>query len=321
MIEAKNSNAIVIIRVLAMVSILVCHILGTYGNDLCYMFNAGVQVFLVLSGYLYGQKEISDWKLWAIGRVKRLFVPIMIFLLLLLPLYMYFFPAYLSVRKITSHLLNLQGISWLFGTGHFIDGLNHLWFMTAIMFAYFTTPLLQGIRKYADYVLPVLCGCIGLGYLFVPQRLLFMFSWMYMYALGYLLANTSYKIFYRICVVVLLFIVLLISSRSQLLSFLNPFGRLCHDLIGVAVVFGGTPLLALLVKQQLMPIWNYLDKGSYFCYIVHYILLHGPFSVAHITNVKTVNIMVFIIGTFILTWVLYVITNKVELSIKYRHEN
>ena len=55
----KNA-AIEYIRVIGMVLILLCHFSQYYGSDLALWFNVGVQIFLIVSGFLYGSKEIED---------------------------------------------------------------------------------------------------------------------------------------------------------------------------------------------------------------------------------------------------------------------
>ena len=64
-LSIQESHGLVIIRVFAMLSIVVCHLFQSYNHGLAGLFNIGVQVFFVLSGYLYGTKMILDWKNWA----------------------------------------------------------------------------------------------------------------------------------------------------------------------------------------------------------------------------------------------------------------
>lgn len=58
-IGQSESGAISIMRILAMFSIIVCHLLQAYNNRYCWLFNIGVWVFLAISGYLYGCKVIE----------------------------------------------------------------------------------------------------------------------------------------------------------------------------------------------------------------------------------------------------------------------
>ena len=56
----EKDYAISVIRFIAMLLIIFCHILQYYGNDLAYLLNVGVPIFFCVSGYLYGGKEIKN---------------------------------------------------------------------------------------------------------------------------------------------------------------------------------------------------------------------------------------------------------------------
>lgn len=52
------------LRVFAMILILACHIVQEHNNSYINMtaqfLNVGVPIFIIISGYLYGQKEIKE---------------------------------------------------------------------------------------------------------------------------------------------------------------------------------------------------------------------------------------------------------------------
>lgn len=56
----KKSYAISFIRALATAMIIACHIFQYLNMELAWWFNVGVQIFLCISGYLYGSKSIED---------------------------------------------------------------------------------------------------------------------------------------------------------------------------------------------------------------------------------------------------------------------
>ena len=64
MINEYSSRAITIVRVGAMLAIVIHHFLSCYNNMAMHVFNIGVQVFLALSGFLYGNKLITSWTVW-----------------------------------------------------------------------------------------------------------------------------------------------------------------------------------------------------------------------------------------------------------------
>ena len=60
-LSVVESVSIRYLRAIATLLIVACHFLQTMGNSWAYILNIGVQLFFVMSGYLYGHKEISDW--------------------------------------------------------------------------------------------------------------------------------------------------------------------------------------------------------------------------------------------------------------------
>ena len=180
-ISAEESNAIVIIRATAMFSIILCHLFQAYDNYLASVFNIGVQVFLVMSGYLYGKKTITNWSQWAEKRFMKLYVPYFIVAATATLLLLYFKPETIKWYKIIALLINVQGFRLVFHDyipPLSFSGLSHLWFMTAIMFAYFTTPLLQKLKKYSELCMVILLGSVLFIYTFIacPERFLFGFT-------------------------------------------------------------------------------------------------------------------------------------------------
>lgn len=84
----RERVALTYIRVLAMVSIVVCHLFQGFGlYHYSSVFNVGVQVFLILSGFLYGSKIVSDWKGFLLGRIKKLYLPTIIVLIVFVGAY------------------------------------------------------------------------------------------------------------------------------------------------------------------------------------------------------------------------------------------
>ena len=57
---AGRQAAISAIRLLSLVMIITCHIFQYLDNELAWWFNAGVQIFLCVSGFLFGQRHIDD---------------------------------------------------------------------------------------------------------------------------------------------------------------------------------------------------------------------------------------------------------------------
>ena len=306
MISEAESNAIKYIRVGSMLAIVLCHLLQAYSNRWAFVFNIGVQVFLALSGYLYGRKIISNWKQWGMGRVKRVYVPMFLFLIVVLPLYLVFHREVFSWKAYALNFLNLQGIPFAIGGGGMVQGIRHLWFITAIMFAYLATPLLQCLRNYADWVLPILLIGVGASYLMAPGPWVFIASWVFLYAVGYLYVqlNEKRQRLYEIGLILLeISLLVLVALRFDIVTnYFHPLNRVFHDASGVFIVILGIKLLSGLHLWIVPKIVDVFDKYSFHVFLVHYFLIAGPFSMAHITPYVFVNVLSIIITVIAATY-------------------
>ena len=139
--ESKNRNyGLSIVRLLAMIMIIICHVLQSQDYALRYYFNAGVYVFLFLSGFLYGQKEISDIAGFFKKQFLKLYIPYILVLIVIVSVNIITGNA-TSVKEIASSVLCLQ---W-YGTS--VPRCGHLWYVSCIIFCYALIPLLQYFAK------------------------------------------------------------------------------------------------------------------------------------------------------------------------------
>lgn len=105
--DMKKDVSIQMIRILSMSSIILCHLVQELNNSTIaktgQLFNVGVYIFLFLSGWLYGQKDIQDVFEWLFGRIKRVLAPMWLFMLFLFGIHTYqgtmqlkYIPIYLT---------------------------------------------------------------------------------------------------------------------------------------------------------------------------------------------------------------------------------
>ena len=106
----SESNAIHNLRVFALMLIVSCHICQFYGNRWAWVLNVGVQLFIIISGYLYGQRIVTDWSEWFKRRFLKLYIPYALYLCAVLPLYFIFESSYISIKKVVLYFFDLQGI-------------------------------------------------------------------------------------------------------------------------------------------------------------------------------------------------------------------
>lgn len=132
-----RSYAISWIRFLAMCMIVTCHFCQHYGNELAWWFNVGVEIFFIISGFLYGQKEIDDSIRFYKKRAEKIIPPFWIYLFIFTAVMFFVNRSYISLRNLYDAFLGAVPFK----------GLEHLWFVPYIMFCYFITPLLQNIKN------------------------------------------------------------------------------------------------------------------------------------------------------------------------------
>ena len=146
--EKKESlDFIVWVRAISVFLILLCHLTQTHENAYVVMssqiFNVGVYIFLVISGFLFGHQGISgSYGEWMIRRAKRIFLPYWIFLGLLITVLLV---GHISIDKtaLVRSILGLQGFNYV------LPGAQHTWFISAILLFYVMTPFADFMIKWA----------------------------------------------------------------------------------------------------------------------------------------------------------------------------
>ena len=320
LISKNESNAIVAVRATAMFSIILCHILQAYNNYIDLLFNVGVQVFLVMSGYLYGKKNIKDYRSWYRKRFIKLYIPYIIVTAVVIILHLIFSTQTIKWYQVVAYLTNTQGLKLILKAPYVnISGLDHLWFMTAIMFAYFSTPILQKLKRYHHHCIIMLLAIVSPLYFFIPPRWLFGLEWFWLYAFGYFFANLSikYKKVY-ICLFSLCYLIVVSNIRELTdLSLWKRLARCHHSTLGILLfTLSVTFIRNLSNTSKTMNILRWFDRYSYFIYLTHFVVMIGSFSLAHITESYIINISLMILTTAILTYLLVKATKLVSEMIE-----
>lgn len=271
-ITQRKSVPISVIRILATICIVLCHYQQAYGSILSGVFNVGVQIFLVLSGFLFGHKDINDWRGFFKGRFMKLYFPMYIYTTLYLLIV-------LCYTDIDVHIVDFIKVDEA-------SGLTHLWFMKVIAFCYIITPLLQKFRTYANFVFLMLCAIGLLEYLYLQVHL-FWFSWIWLYSMGYFYVVLSFEIqkIVRGLLMIMVVFVTMNLSLNDILLFEGVQNRVWHDLIGLWTCFCVIPFLEFLNFRYIPKLFKWIDKYSFYIYISHHAYLIGVFSlVSMISN-------------------------------------
>lgn len=126
------------LRVIAMLFIVGCHLAVESSIQMIQLasqfLNVGVQIFFMISGFLFGYRKADDNVFqWYQRRAKRIFPVYYCFLLILLMIYLITGQKLILKNWIVS-ICCLQGIQI------YLYGAEHLWFLSVLCLCYIITP-------------------------------------------------------------------------------------------------------------------------------------------------------------------------------------
>ncbi len=137
----NRDYSISMIRCFSMCLIICCHMMQYLQMELAWWFNVGVQIFLCISGYLYGSDKKREN---TIVFYKKQFSKILIdyYVVILPTIFIYFIFA----RDNINYKIAVD----VFLTSNTLNGGGHLWFIAYILFCYFITPFLIDFYTYLE---------------------------------------------------------------------------------------------------------------------------------------------------------------------------
>ena len=310
---SKNAG-ISIIRVLAMFSIILTHWCKLAQINDYQLFSIGVEIFLFISGYLYGKKEISNKTLWIKTRIKRLMFPYWMVLILIAGTRL-LLEMNISIKNFVLNLFSIQGINRILlnlDTGS-IEGYGQTWFLTILWVCYFIMLLLKS-NKRIDYYLsnrPVclfaILAVLQIVMAFCGVQMVYIIC----YFMGYFLSRKEWLNKKIYALITCLFIVLSIVR----LTTRNIFdGTILYDhiiarwsFVAMAIWIIMTLLFVCnrykrisenIVKSKA---WSIMDYLSYPLFLTHYALLSGDLSVKFLGGNLIVQTLIFALLTMVLS--------------------
>lgn len=328
-ISVSESRTITIVRTCAMFFIILCHYLAFFDGleALSQLLNVGVPIFFIISGFLYGQKRITNIIQW----YKKQFVKIII------PLYTYYLISgffllligkfgELNLFEVLKQLLNLQGIC-----GGKIGNIQtgHLWFITFILICYLITPLLQLFREKLNLLrVALLIVVISIAWIAIILNIknVYFISWfpgILSYIFSYYLAaywkrdNKKLLIFFGSIVLTIgsvairLYVKRIVDNGNESLEHfydcvIVPFSQ-CLLAFGLFFILFFTCLKLDRLNASLSKVFKVFDRYSYYVYIVHYMLVEGVVAlnlfVDNIFIVSLLFILFTIVYAIVLRWV------------------
>ena len=275
-ILSSESCCITTLRSLAMVMIVACHIVLSYGSNYYAVLNMGVQIFFVISAFLYAQKDIDNPPNWLKKRFTKLYPPLFIFYICVFP------------------------ILYFLGREQYQE-LDHLWFMTTIFICYLITPILQQITKWGYLPILVIAIIMGLNYYVSNGK----FDWLLLYSFAYLLFRQTKEVSYIV-------VIALSVGLALVLPFLTWDHIISVDWQRL-VIYDLTSILLLILSLRLFNHFNWskascvikwISAYSFELYIVHNFFIHGRFCCSHLTSFIPVNVAVIIVISILSAFIL-----------------
>lgn len=291
----KKHASISAIRFIAMCSIIACHFCQYYGSEWAWWLNVGVQVFFIISGFLYGTKAIEEPIGWLKKQFKKILIPYYIFLIFAVVGYILVAPDKIGVKNI---------VAAVFTVGQ-IKGIGHLWFVSNILFCYLITPYLAALRDYllqknlfrtilvATLILGVysLIGIITNDY-FRPGRI-------DCYILGYFTATLCERYGHKKILWCFWLSLIPCTLSNVVYCYLHYTkglamdGMLAHitDFSHMFLGYSLSMLMMILLRNiKQSKVLQFSDKYSYEIYLVHQLFILSPLTLLVITDNNVLNI-------------------------------
>lgn len=286
-ILSSESCCITTLRSLAMIMIVACHVVLSYGSNYYAVLNMGVQIFFVISAFLYAQKDILDSKSWIKKRFIKLYPPLCLFLICAFTALFLVHPELFNLKKVLFYFLNCQ---YFLGKGQYQE-LDHLWFMTTIFICYMITPVLQRVSNWGVVPVSIIAVIMGFNYWFTNGKI----DWLLLYSFAYLLFRQTKNVPYIV-------VIIMILGLATVLPLLT-WTHIIHVDWQRLIVYDLTSILLLILSMRLFNYFNWnntpsiiewISAYSFELYIVHNFFIHGSFSCSHLTNIIPANIAIIV---------------------------
>ena len=294
-------------------------------------FNCGVDLFIFISGYLYGGKVINNFGRWYLKRIVTVAVPAVILSLVVI-IALSIAGQYQSINSIIAYCFDLEGLlflNWNLVSMVFkeIPGLGPLWFTTIIMLCYLMIPLFQSIstkikNKTRFLIILFVCGSV-ISIAVSNYVSLFYFV---IFAVGYYSnqanlferVNTTFFALYSLVFIGSIGFRIILQRTIDGSFVYQSFVTISHFFLGTwFVVF-----LVFLYTLKPNPInsiangkiTNALDKYSYYVYLTHGVFCIGYFNLYESYSLPIATVL-FLISTVLSAVLLKFISTKLQYVI------
>lgn len=296
----EKDNSITLSRITGMLFIVICHIVKYFWfipghNILGDFFDCGVQLFIFISGYLYGMRVINNYKKFYMKRIVTVSFPaILVSLLTIITLIIA--GVSVSVTTIIAYCVDLEGLlflNWTFVSQFFnqIDSLGPLWFTTIIMLCYLLVPLLQALyKRYLPRNINVLLFIVIGITISIIVKPYFELSYFLFYIVGYIAGknnlmkkiNTKWFAIYSFVFCAVIVIRLVLHRYYDDTDIYFTYVGVSHFVLGtwfvVLYAWLNNRIGTNMEKVSGNMIVKVLDKYSYYIFLVYGVFCMGTFN-------------------------------------------
>lgn len=280
-------------RVLGMIFILLCHFtqesINPYLNMSAQFFNIGVDMFIILSGFLFGTRigQMGNTIQWLKRRFKRIYVPYELFIATLFVIHLFYDK---NVLKLDWLWLSLG----LQGSVVGILGAEQTWFITSILLCYLATPILDKCSAGSNHRRNVIKGILMIApamLALIPQAYVsVVLSPICWYGVAFLAGSEFEGIrihtrgFFRA------FLIMCGSFCVRLVARMLIDGTILYDRIvtsytQVIAAFAMFYIVAYLTQEKPMGlIMRFVSSISFEVYLYHYMFCVGPVRLFSLTE-------------------------------------
>lgn len=289
-----------------MVMIVLCHLVVRAPSPVVRLsgqfFNAGVPIFFMISGFLFGLKEIEGTALqWYGKRAKRIFPSYYLFLALL-------FAIYLVIGKTLKWKNWIVSIFCLQAVEIYLQGAAHLWFLTVLLACYLITPILNAVRRkncvfsWGEFLAASIVLRLLVTY-FVNCQLGGYWHDVNLYIMAYI-AGVYYEKWKGRTKLFFVFFLFCAGVLGRLLGRYFLDGTVTYERVISGLTNGLIAVSAMLFAEkyfQRTPPRTviFLSSISFEVYLCHYMLIEGPISLMALTPSYILNCVI-VLGVSIL---------------------
>lgn len=317
--DKTTSNKLNLIRIISMLMIVLCHYLQFYGNKFAFWFNVGVQIFFILSGVLYGCKDIKDYKKFWKNKFFKLYLPYIVVVLIFFTFNLILHANQMGIMDLFYYITTTQAFT------HNVEPIAHLWFMSYIFLFYLILPVLEKFDFSKDkyFYIKLILIIIGLQLLQFTNVINVNITYLALFMLGYYFSRRKFKhniksdnykllcgLFGLICIVGIPVQLYLETwdLEGVLLKFFNIYHDYIHGFLGITLV-----LLMLKVLPDIKnKVIDYLSGLSFHIYLVHQIFIIGVFTLLNMNFGLPLSIIVIIVLSNILYFIFKHINSKIK---------